>query len=384
MTTHPTRLATSASTPLSTAQRTEVPQKCYVTGKVPDPKICPAQFRVNTDSRQKCYEYCYYTASCEMFSFKSGDTVCFLYKEYLCDWQPTKERWITGLKKCLLQMVSNQKCLTITEFSADGGYIKQQYSGKCLGVTSSKTIDGNETHYSLTWTFCKAANRWLAVPRDNNLTALSISQPQSGLCLAAAATPTDIIYLSVQSTCSSSLNTSFQLSYALQEDEKGKLCGVYLKTPGRRLINEWSDDGYQKQYPSLLRFHVTPVTVLAAPCDRVDVRNGVIFPEDSFSNVSIYVPGERITVLCNEGYGIKQKSYANRIELVCGDDAWGGTTVRCRKRDKNKKKAKEKIEFEDLYLVAAVGLLVITPVIIFFVILLSFGKTIKQSCSRPT
>ena len=119
MTTHPTRLATSTSTPLSTAQRTEVPQKCYVTGKVPDPKICPAQFRVNTDSRQKCYEYCYYTASCEMFSFKSGDTVCFLYKEYHCDWQPTKEQWITGLKTCLLQMVSNQKCLTITEFSAD-------------------------------------------------------------------------------------------------------------------------------------------------------------------------------------------------------------------------------------------------------------------------
>jgi hypothetical protein len=256
--------------------------------------------------------------------------------------------------------------------------LKDKYTGKCLGVKN----DFNETEGlfpNLTWRFCTPKDKWIAIPLDDNFTR--IAQPGSDLCLSAtqAASQDSFLYLSVK-PCSKSGNTSLQFKYSGRPHEEGKLCDVKLITPEKQVVNEWSDKGFENKYPSVFRFHVVKVNPSVAPCSRFHVKNGMILDEDTFSNVSIYIPGETINVICYQGFGIKQLSYASKLKLVCGDGTWNGSVLRCKKKPKSKiqqrdsNNALDKFTLKDCLIVTAVGALLIAGVVIFLAMLHQRGK----------
>ena len=155
---------------------------CYLTGIAPSHETCPVEYKVITHSRHNCYLYCFYTHSCEVFSYNNKTLSCYLYNIYLnnkypCDWEPKNDHWISAMKLCFGEKL---KCMTISKFETDGGYIKKSYSdGKCLGVVTNRDEPGS---VRLTWTSCNSANKWFGVPQGGNRTV--ITQPRSGLCLS--------------------------------------------------------------------------------------------------------------------------------------------------------------------------------------------------------
>ena len=141
--------------------------------------------------------------------------------------------------------------------------------------------------------------------------------------------------------------------------------------------------GTVNETPQRFDFHVTQVVDPETACTRFAVQNGVVLGEDTFSNVSIFLPGEVVTVVCNEGFGVKSRSFVTSLEMTCGNDTWDGRVFKCSGINKEKiaKKEKEKegdeeelVTIEDCYFVTSVGIGLLLLVVIMLSISGNIGK----------
>ena len=269
-------------------------------------------------SGQSCWEYCKHLASCTAFSFSlQRSELCSLYND------PVLNYWLTRKGN---EIYSGTKiCKQITEvgkiFGKDtrrkGVLIRQERTGACLAVSSVPWSEGDG---NLTWVQeCKTADRWIVerlnVTAHGNL--VRISSNKSGNCLTRG----DKYSLKgpysqvVMKKCSSAAEEEKQNFILLAIDVIEAVGKWTLLNPSSFNIATLccSSNGVERQSLNGI-FLVQP----DFPCSRLHLEHGRVLLN---SSQPLHLPGERIQVLCDTGYGVKTETgYSQYFTTVCYND----------------------------------------------------------------
>ena len=359
---------------------------CHVHGIPAESGFCQVQHRVTTGTAQKCWKYCSFLDSCELFAFNRQESLCYLYNQYICD-HIDDEAWISGAKMCINHVKETEDSITLPDFLRDGGHIKKKSSTKCLGFTEDET-----QRYDLTWTTCVPSNKWIAVMEgEGEVPQVRITQPDTDMCLTTEPFPElpgagylePSVYLAVQPCSESGISPLFLDSY-FDTSHSAKLVDYFFVTTHDRVVQQWPADPSITRYQTLLFGVVSASDKLTGHCAACPVEDGDIIVADLSSTVPIYLSGDVVTVRCNAGFRIKHHSLAEEATTTCVRGKWQDVTmvtrqdgclecVRVKSREEQKKrrqrKRRDEVTSDDAYLVTLVGGLLIIGVVIFLIIL---------------
>lgn len=289
------------------------------------------RFFIPNTNNNTCEDYCQYMDQCEAFSFQiNKPNQCAIYKETQGEILLSiefKSLSILGFKACITDDL-NPNVTGVVSLSQRKGLILQKLITKeCL--TRGEPLD-NIPGYKLVWSYgCSKPLIWIMAFKKNedyfgNFIVV-IKDKESNMCLSASH-----VYTSHPNAVLA--NCGGEKVFDWDEPKAGnkgpprnenKVTQALVLSPDDIHDNSWSIRQYLPTYVLInaatkyftlegatgnvntalqqLDF-VTQEEIGNLPCDYILVRNGRAAPPAP-QGVSIYLPGELVNVVCDDGYG---------------------------------------------------------------------------------
>ncbi|KAL5264162.1 hypothetical protein ACHWQZ_G005292 [Mnemiopsis leidyi] len=305
----------------------------------------------------QCWDYCKHLDTCNIFSFQLDDlSYCSLYNELLGDILYDLDMYsstIIGWKGCLLGHAAKSILGNSERWSSveDRVVVMQKLeTGLCVKVNYSESIKSrwnNEKLYPLSWTsLCDDTLNWklttlITIDTEENINLsgckLAVFRLEDTFfCLttylrAEATAPKASLKrcsdeaLNEKSDMELKEGAENQLLLLCPETSQNAWSVMLYRTynPNYRPITLVADDKdkdprHTLQNISLTDFqNLAPSTAVSA-CEDVKAENGSV---EMAEGVPLLLPGEKITVRCEEGFGVSiDHVIRQEYETSCSED----------------------------------------------------------------
>ena len=274
-----------------------------------------------------CWDYCNYLHNCTALSFqydRSGRCSFYNVPEMDLKYQydPRSGVIYSGSRRC--QQVKDARGILENEAVKGGIFIHQEDTGVCLGVSSAKFDSGEN---ELIWLQdCRDANLWiiknLGETKKGDMVKVTDTTSKNCLSIIEVMIHYDRIFPPVaMKNCSNDRDEKQEFILAPSDyliSGRWKLVDqVSLQTVH---LAELRTTAFDPQRTAQNRQLLTKFTLLKPhlPCERLTVEHGRLLLDPS---QPLLVPGERIPVLCDPGYGVRtERGYTRYFVTVCSND----------------------------------------------------------------
>ena len=282
----------------------------------------------------QCWDYCKYIDECQTYSLQLHDlSLCFLYEEDLYKlntFQNASSHTILGWKRCLLGQLGKVYLANGQRWSDTENkevVIQKLENGFCVYVDFAEADNlGQDTQrYPLSWTrTCDGIYSWEistteleAHDTDHIGCKMAVIRLKGTfMCLTSVfRNPPFSIPQAFLKRCNDEPESSNSVLEMGAENQHLILCPGKIQNawslmlfrtyhPKFRPITLSSDDMDEDPIMTLWNISLpassTPVAVSA--CKHVEAENGSV---EIGEGVPLFLPGEKITVRCNEGFGVE-------------------------------------------------------------------------------
>ena len=284
------------------------------------------QFSIQPD--RTCWEYCRYLKNCTALSFKLGHSgLCTLYDEEDLKYSSTSfernETIYSGEKTCLRKADADAELARMFGNTTRrvGAYIQNAETGGCLAVSPVPRYTGDRT---LVWKpDCVHSTQWL-IERVTSKTSQYTGRTNTGTLVRIRDKETRNCITVTNVRCQSAMCLLAIIRECSHKDvayQTFLMHGLHtapytLMIPNdyRYIVTEISNNPLDEIH------HFNRFTLIQGdlPCAKLNLTHGSVLVDPS---QPLYVPGEKISVLCDIGYGVKTEGrYVNYVTTVCSNE----------------------------------------------------------------
>ena len=301
------------------------------TNPILDNTIPELHLKIPRTRLMQCWKYCKHTEECTSFAVTLLLGDCKMYTAYIMQivvlnlyeaggLSRGNEYHAMATKYC---MQVNENCHKIEDLVGEsrrtGLLIRHQISRNCL---SFEGHFGKDRKY-MDWKPCSSSDAilWKISSYDQLSGTAKFSVKDSKKCLEWSLVEEDLV-LSVTygftflATCSGVKTQSVKVSYTSKWEPcttsmslKPLSLGIFLVP--QRAQNQAKEDA--KHSDTLLDIDL--IVPSQQPCLKFNITNGVVL--ENRDSAPFFLPGEIVTMRCNDGFGIEHLNFSVETTLTC-------------------------------------------------------------------
>ena len=318
--------------------------KCLEISVTVDPDEQPLS-SLKSDGALECWQYCKYTFECSVISYDTISGMCLLYTEYQAFKRRQSKEFNYVVRKECMEKGPAEKALAAGVANPRPGsefLIRQSVPQMgCLTKVKSVRPDVNLVEvggYRLRWSTCAESNSWglrKVEHRSEKIEnfefyqiymieepemCLDVKQPESNSLGRRQAILTKCREISQINEEDKQIMFLMEEDFLFQSDYASGF-SIYSITETRSKELTWAlytDVANDKNSGPLMGLAFTPSTMRdQAGCSlsKFDTLHGRV---ENKEKVPFFLPGEKVTVLCEPGYGVSALNYSAVQSIVCG------------------------------------------------------------------